>query len=256
MEPVVQVQGLVNRFGTQVVHEGLDMQVMPDEVFGIVGGSGTGKSVLLRTILGLQRPQAGVVRIDGQDITQMTEAQLRTVKSHYGVSFQAGALYSGLTVKQNIQLPMLEYLSLSERALDDLALLKICLVGLSPQAADKYPSELSGGMIKRAALARALALDPKLLFLDEPTSGLDPIGAAAFDDLVLYLQRELKLTIVMITHDLDSIFRTCNRVGVIVDRHMISDTLARIVDNPNPWIQEYFHGARARARLEAVQHGA
>ncbi len=256
MDPVVEVQGLVNRFGTQVVHDGLDMQVMPDEVFGIVGGSGTGKSVLLRTILGLQRPQAGVVRIDGQDITQMTEAQLRSVKSHYGVSFQAGALYSGLTVKQNIQLPMLEYLTLSERALDDLALLKICLVGLSPQAADKYPSELSGGMVKRVALARALALDPKLLFLDEPTSGLDPIGAAAFDDLVLYLQRELKLTIVMITHDLDSIFRTCNRVGVIVDRHMISDTLARIVDNPNPWIQEYFHGERARARLEALPHGA
>jgi phospholipid/cholesterol/gamma-HCH transport system ATP-binding protein len=256
MEPVVQVQGLVNRFGTQVVHDGLDMQVMPDEVFGIVGGSGTGKSVLLRTILGLQRPQAGVVRIDGHDITQMTEAQLRIVKSHYGVSFQAGALYSGLTVKENIQLPMLEYLKLSERALDDLALLKICLVGLSPQAADKYPSELSGGMVKRVALARALALDPSLLFLDEPTSGLDPIGAAAFDDLTLYLQRELKLTIVMITHDLDSIFRTCNRVGVIVDGRMISDTLERIVDNPNPWIQEYFHGERARARVEALQHGA
>jgi len=256
MDPVVQVQGLVNRFGTQVVHDGLDMQVMPDEVFGIVGGSGTGKSVLLRTILGLQRPQAGVVRIDGHDITQMTEAQLRIVKSHYGVSFQAGALYSGLTVKENIQLPMLEYLKLSERALDDLALLKICLVGLSPQAAGKYPSELSGGMVKRVALARALALDPSLLFLDEPTSGLDPIGAAAFDDLVLYLQRELKLTIVMITHDLDSIFRTCNRVGVIVDGRMISDTLEGIVDNPNPWIQEYFHGERARARVEAVQHGA
>jgi phospholipid/cholesterol/gamma-HCH transport system ATP-binding protein len=256
MNPVVQVQGLVNRFGTQVVHDGLDMQVMPDEVFGIVGGSGTGKSVLLRTILGLQRPQAGVVRIDGHDITQMTEAQLRIVKSHYGVSFQAGALYSGLTVKENIQLPMLEYLKLSERALDDLALLKICLVGLSPQAADKYPSELSGGMVKRVALARALALDPSLLFLDEPTSGLDPIGAAAFDDLTLYLQRELKLTIVMITHDLDSIFRTCNRVGVIVDGRMISDTLEGIVDNPNPWIQEYFHGERARARVEALQHGA
>ena len=256
MNPVVQVQGLVNRFGTQVVHDGLDMQVMPDEVFGIVGGSGTGKSVLLRTILGLQRPQAGVVRIDGHDITQMTEAQLRIVKSHYGVSFQAGALYSGLTVKENIQLPMLEYLKLSERALDDLALLKICLVGLSPQAAGKYPSELSGGMVKRVALARALALDPSLLFLDEPTSGLDPIGAAAFDDLVLYLQRELKLTIVMITHDLDSIFRTCNRVGVIVDGRMISDTLQGIVDNPNPWIQEYFHGERARARVEALQHGA
>jgi phospholipid/cholesterol/gamma-HCH transport system ATP-binding protein len=256
MDPVVQVQGLVNRFGTQVVHDGLDMQVMPDEVFGIVGGSGTGKSVLLRTILGLQRPQAGVVRIDGHDITQMTEAQLRIVKSHYGVSFQAGALYSGLTVKENIQLPMLEYLKLSERALDDLALLKICLVGLSPQAAGKYPSELSGGMVKRVALARALALDPSLLFLDEPTSGLDPIGAAAFDDLTLYLQRELKLTIVMITHDLDSIFRTCNRVGVIVDGRMISDTLEGIVDNPNPWIQEYFHGERARARVEALQHGA
>jgi phospholipid/cholesterol/gamma-HCH transport system ATP-binding protein len=256
MDPLVQVQGLVNRFGTQVVHDGLDMQVMRDEVFGIVGGSGTGKSVLLRTILGLQRPQAGVVRIDGHDITQMTEAQLRIVKSHYGVSFQAGALYSALTVKENIQLPMLEYLTLSERALDDLALLKICLVGLSPRAAGKYPSELSGGMVKRVALARALALDPQLLFLDEPTSGLDPIGAAAFDDLVLYLQRELKLTIVMITHDLDSIFRTCNRVGVIVDGRMISDTLERIVDNPNPWIQEYFHGERARARLEALQHGA
>ncbi len=256
MHPVVEVQGLVNRFGTQVVHDGLDMQVMPDEVFGIVGGSGTGKSVLLRTILGLQRPQAGIVCIDGHDITRMTPSQLRTVKSHYGVSFQAGALYSGLTVKENIQLPMLEYLKLSEAALEDLALLKICLVGLSPQAAGKYPSELSGGMVKRAALARALALDPKLLFLDEPTSGLDPIGAAAFDDLVLYLQKELKLTIVMITHDLDSIFRTCNRVGVIVDRRMISDTLEKIVDNPNPWIQEYFHGERARARLEALQHGA
>jgi phospholipid/cholesterol/gamma-HCH transport system ATP-binding protein len=256
MAPVLEVHGLVNRFGSQVVHDGLDMVVQEDEVFGIVGGSGAGKSVLLRTILGLQRPQAGVVRIDGHDITQMTEAQLRIVKSHYGVSFQAGALYSGLTVKENIQLPMLEYLKLSERALDDLALLKICLVGLSPQAAGKYPSELSGGMVKRVALARALALDPSLLFLDEPTSGLDPIGAAAFDDLVLYLQRELKLTIVMITHDLDSIFRTCNRVGVIVDGRMISDTLERIVDNPNPWIQEYFHGERGRARLEALQHGA
>jgi phospholipid/cholesterol/gamma-HCH transport system ATP-binding protein len=255
MEPVVQVTGLVNRFGTQVVHDGLDMEVNADEVFGIVGGSGTGKSVLLRTILGLQRPQAGTVRIDGQDITKMNETQLRTVKSHYGVSFQAGALYSALTVRENVQLPMIEYLNLNERALDDLALLKIRLVGLAAEAADKYPSELSGGMVKRVALARALALDPNLLFLDEPTSGLDPVSAAAFDDLVLYLHKELKLTIVMITHDLDSIFRTCNRVGVIVDRRMITDTLAGIVNNPNPWIQEYFHGERARARLGAL-HGA
>ena len=255
MYPVLEVKGLVNRFGTQVVHDGLDMVVNRDEVFGIVGGSGTGKSVLLRTILGLQRPQAGVVRIDGQDITRMSEAQLRVVKSHYGVSFQAGALYSGLTVKQNVQLPMVEYLSLTERALDDLALLKIRLVGLAGATGSKYPSQLSGGMVKRVALARALALDPSLLFLDEPTSGLDPVSAAAFDDLVLYLQKELKLTVVMITHDLDSIFRTCNRVGVIVDRRMISDTLEGIVNNPNPWIQEYFHGERARARLGA-QHGA
>jgi phospholipid/cholesterol/gamma-HCH transport system ATP-binding protein len=255
MDPVLEVHGLVNRFGTQVVHDGLDMVVNRDEVFGIVGGSGTGKSVLLRTILGLQRPQAGSVRIDGQDITHMSFEQLRQVKSHYGVSFQAGALYSGLTVRQNVQLPMVEYLDLKEQALDDLALLKIRLVGLAAETGAKYPAELSGGMVKRVALARALALDPSLLFLDEPTSGLDPVSAAAFDDLVLYLQKELKLTVVMITHDLDSIFRTCNRVGVIVDRRMITDTLEGIVNNPNPWIQEYFHGERARARLGAV-HGA
>jgi phospholipid/cholesterol/gamma-HCH transport system ATP-binding protein len=254
MYPVVEVSGLVNRFGTQVVHDGLDMTVNRDEVFGIVGGSGAGKTVLLRTILGLQRPQAGVVRIHGQDIAQMSSAQLRDVKSHYGVTFQSGALYSGLTVKENVQLPMIEYLHLGDHALDELALLKIRLVGLTAETGAKYPAELSGGMIKRVALARALALDPTLLFLDEPTSGLDPISAAAFDDLVLYLQKELKLTIVMITHDLDSIFRTCNRVGVIVDRRMESDTLERIVDYPHPWIQAYFHGERARARLGAA-HG-
>jgi phospholipid/cholesterol/gamma-HCH transport system ATP-binding protein len=255
MYPLVEVSGLVNRFGTQVVHEGLDMVVNRDEVFGIVGGSGTGKSVLLRTILGLRRPQAGVVHIDGQDITQMSDAQLRHVKSRYGVSFQSGALYSALTVMENVQLPMVEYLQLDGHSLDELALLKIRLVGLPAEAGAKYPAELSGGMVKRVALARALALDPSLLFLDEPTSGLDPISAAAFDDLVLYLQKELKLTIVMITHDLDSIFRTCNRVGVIVDHRMISDSLERIVDNPNPWIQEYFHGERARAR-QGERHGA
>ncbi len=249
------MRGLVNRFGTQVVHDGLDMSVAADEVFGIVGGSGSGKSVLLRTILGLQRPAAGSVHIEGNDITRLSEAQLRPIKARYGVAFQEGALYSGLTVLQNVQLPMIEHLSLPTADLDGLALLKIRLVGLPADAAGKYPAELSGGMVKRAAVARALALDPRLLFLDEPTSGLDPVSAAAFDDLLLYLHQQLKLTVVMITHDLDSIFRTCNRVGVIVDKRMESDTLEAIVEHPNAWIQAYFHGERARARLGA-SHGA
>jgi phospholipid/cholesterol/gamma-HCH transport system ATP-binding protein len=256
MYPVLEVRGLVNRFGTELVHDRLDMEVRKDEVFGIVGASGSGKSVLLRSILGLQRPDAGVVRICGSDITHMSEAQLRPIKTRYGVAFQQGALYSGLTLLQNVQLPMLEYLDLESGARDELALLKIRLVGLPADAAGKYPAQLSGGMVKRAAIARALALDPQLLVLDEPTSGLDPVSAAAFDDLVLFLQKELKLTIVMITHDLDSLFRTCNRVGVIVDRRMESDTLAGIVNHPNPWIQAYFHGERARERLGGLTHGA
>ena len=251
--PVIEVRGLVNRFGSQLIHDGLDMEVREDEVFGIVGGSGSGKSVLLRSILGLQHPEAGTVRIEGHDITRMTEAQLRPIKARYGVAFQSGALYSGLTVLQNVQLPMMEYFELESAVRDKLALLKILLVGLPADAAGKYPAELSGGMVKRAAIARALALDPALLFLDEPTSGLDPVSATAFDDLVLFLQKELKLTIVMITHDLDSIFRTCNRVGVIVNRRMESDTVERILDHPNPWIQEYFHGERARGARSAAR---
>src|SRR5580692_8678232 len=246
MAPRVEVQGLVNRFGSQIVHDGLDMTVEAAEIFGIVGASGAGKSVLLRSILGLQRPLAGTVRLNGEDVTRMTMRELRAVKANYGVTFQGGALFSALTLLQNVQLPMLEYLKLSDSDLDELAMLKVRMVGLPADSARKYPSQLSGGMIKRAALARALALDPQLLFLDEPTAGLDPISAAAFDELLLYLHQHLHLTVVMITHDLDTIFRTCSRVGVIVDRHMVSDTLAGIVDNPHPWIQAYFHGVRAR----------
>ena len=245
---MLEVRGIVNRFGAQVVHNGLNMQVYAEDVFGIVGGSGAGKSVLLRTILGLQQPQSGTVLIGGRDLAQLTDTELRAVKADYGVTFQSGALYTSLTVLQNVQFPMIEHLELPAQALDELAMLKIRLVGLPEDAAGKYPAQLSGGMVKRAALARALALDPQLLFLDEPTSGLDPIGAAAFDELVQHLHRDLRLTVIMITHDLDSIFHNCNRVGVIVDTRMEVDTLARIVDHPNPWIQAYFHGERALAR--------
>ena len=209
---------------------------------------------MLRRILGLHRPTAGTVKLDGHDITRMSAAELRGVKAGYGVTFQQGALFSALTVLQNIQLPMIEHLQLPQRALEELALLKLKLVGLRPDAAGKYPSQLSGGMIKRAALARALALDPRLLFLDEPTSGLDPIAAQAFDELVAYLRHELELTVVMITHDLDTLFGTCTRVGVLVEGRMISDTLDNIARNPQPWIHAYFQGARARRRRP--EHGA
>ena len=255
MAALLEVRGIVTRFGTQTVHAGLDMQVDEGDVFGIVGGSGVGKSVLLRTILGLRRPEAGTVRFLGRDLHSMSAAALHALKASYGVTFQEGALFSALSVQQNVQAPMLEHWRLPGPALDELALLKVQLVGLPADAALKYPSQLSGGMIKRAALARALALDPRLLLLDEPTSGLDPISAAAFDELLLCLHQELKLTVVMITHDLDTIFRTCSRVGVIVAGRMISDTLAGILSNQDPWIRRYFHGARALERA-GLAHGA
>ena len=245
--PVIRVQGLVTRFGAQLVHGGLDMEVRANEIFGIVGGSGTGKSVLLRTILGLRTPDAGVVKLYGKDVQQLAPADRSSLVRSYGVTFQNGALISSLTVAQNIQLPLREYYPASEKTLDELAELNLALVGLAPDTGPKYPSQLSGGMVKRAALARALSLEPKLLFLDEPTAGLDPISAAAFDELLLYLHSQLRLTVVMITHDLDTLFRTCSRVGVIVDGRMITDTLDGLLQNQNPWIREYFHGPRARA---------
>jgi phospholipid/cholesterol/gamma-HCH transport system ATP-binding protein len=257
--PVVRVRGLYNRFGTQVVHDGLDMEVQQKEIFGVVGGSGAGKSVLLRSILGLHHPDSGSVELYGRDVESLAASDRNSLVQSYGVTFQNGALISSLTVAQNVQLPLREHYSLAEKTLDELAEMNLLMVGLPPDAGGKFPSQLSGGMIKRAALARALALEPKLLFLDEPTAGLDPISATAFDELLLYLHSQLRLTVIMITHDLDTLFQTCSRVGVIVDGHMITDTLAGILENPHPWIQEYFHGPRARAAAkeaaERLAHG-
>ena len=247
MDPVISVRGIVNRFGTQVVHNGLDVDIRAGEVFGIVGGSGSGKSVLLRTLLGLRKPAGGSVLIEGQEVTTQSESELLTLKRRYGVMFQRGALFSSLSVAQNVELPIIEHFKIGPGLLRELALLRIRMVGLSEAEAMKFPAQLSGGMTKRAALARALALDPAILFLDEPTSGLDPISAADFDKLVLELQKGLALTVVMITHDLDTIFRVCNRVGVIVDGKMISGTLDEIVRHDHPWIRDYFHGERSRA---------
>ncbi|MGA2777372.1 MAG: ATP-binding cassette domain-containing protein [Steroidobacteraceae bacterium] len=253
-DPVIRVTGLVNRFGAQVVHDGLDLEVRRGEIFGVVGGSGAGKTVLLRSILGLHHPDAGSVEMYGTKIEDLARADRIAFVQSYGVLFQNGALISSLRVSENIQLPLREYRRLSEATLDALAELNLLMVGLTPDAAGKYPSQLSGGMVKRAALARALALEPKLLFLDEPTAGLDPISAAAIDELLLYLHSQLQLTVVMITHDLNTLFHTCNRVGVIVDHRMITDTLDGMMQNPNPWVQEYFQGPRARA-AERDRHG-
>ena len=246
-ETVITVRDIVNRFGNQTVHDGVSFDVRAGEVFGIVGGSGSGKSVLLKTMLGLHTPNAGAVEIEGRDITHISDRELRTVKRRYGVTFQHGALFTSLTVRENIILPVVEALDLEEATLQSLAEMRLRMVGLPLEAGDKFPAQLSGGMVKRAALARALALDPVLLFLDEPTAGLDPIAAAAFDELVLYLRRTLGLTVVMVTHDLDTLARTCDRVAVLVDGKVIVDTLEGIVANQHPWIREYFHGARGRS---------
>jgi phospholipid/cholesterol/gamma-HCH transport system ATP-binding protein len=257
-QPVISVRDIVNRFGPQVVHDGVSFDVYSGEIFGIVGGSGSGKSVLLRTLLGLRLPDAGRVEVEGREITAMSEREMRGVKRRYGVTFQHGALFSSLTVAENLALPVVEALELSDATLARLVELRLRMVGLPLDAAGKFPSQLSGGMVKRVALARALALDPSLLFLDEPTAGLDPIAAAAFDDLVLYLRDSLQLTVIMVTHDLDTLARTCDRVAVLVDHKVIVDTLEGIAANDHPWIRQYFHGARGRAVVASreARHGA
>jgi phospholipid/cholesterol/gamma-HCH transport system ATP-binding protein len=244
-DTVISVKGLVNRFGPQVVHDGLDLEVRRDEILAIVGGSGTGKSVLLRSILGLHPPNAGEITVLGERIRYHQAGPHR----QWGVLFQGGALLSGLTVQENVELPIALHADLPLETRRELAVLKIFMVGLDLAAASKYPSELSGGMRKRAALARALALEPKILFLDEPTAGLDPIAATDFDQLIAYLRANLDLTIVVVTHDVDTLFGVCDRAAVLVNRGIIVDTLENIVQHPDPWIQSYFGDPRAaRAR--------
>jgi phospholipid/cholesterol/gamma-HCH transport system ATP-binding protein len=247
--PVVQIRGLRTRFGPQVVHDGLDLEVHPGEVLGVVGGSGSGKSVLLRHVLGLLRPERGEVEVLGHDIWRLGERERYDLQARQGVLFQNGALFSSLTVAENIQAPWRERLRLPERLLQQLTALKLGLVGLPNDACHKYPAELSGGMRKRASLARALALDPEILFLDEPTAGLDPIGAAAFDRLIGGLQRSLGLTVVMVTHDLDSLVAICDRVAALVDRRAVVGTLQELRKLDHPWLRAYFDGPRGRAAL-------
>jgi phospholipid/cholesterol/gamma-HCH transport system ATP-binding protein len=252
----ISVSSLVVGFGEKLIMKGLDLDVMRGEVLGFVGGSGTGKSVLTRTILGLIPKRAGKIEVFGHDLDRLSPVQRRLIERRWGVMFQHGALFSGLTVKQNIQVPMREYLDLSDKLMDELAMLKIALVGLKPDAADKFPSELSGGMIKRAALARALALDPELVFLDEPTSGLDPIGAAEFDDLIATLQKTLGLTVFMVTHDLDSLYSICDRVAALADGKVIAvGPISELVQAEHPWLRSYFHGKRARRMSAELTEG-
>jgi len=247
LPPIISLRGIVNRFGKQVVHNGVDLDIKRGEVMGIVGGSGTGKSVLLRTIIGLNRPAEGSIEILGKSMLEMNERDRRQIEERWGVLFQNGALFSSLTVAENIEAPLKEHTRLPPELRREIADLKIRLVGLAPEAGAKYPSELSGGMKKRAGLARALALDPEILFLDEPTAGLDPIGAAEFDELIQSLQRSLGLTVVMITHDLDSLAAICDRIAVLVDKRIKVGTLAELQQDDHPWIKSYFHGPRARA---------
>lgn len=249
----IHVTGLRTQFGPQVIHENLDFTVRRGEVMGVVGGSGTGKTVLLRTVIGLQKPAAGKVYLLGEEVTaDGGESTAQKLQGRYGMLFQDGALFSSLTVAQNIEAPMREKGGIDKALMDELARMKVNLVGLPANAAGKFPSELSGGMRKRASLARALALDPPVLFLDEPTAGLDPVGAAAFDQLILDLRDSLGLTVVMVTHDLDSLATICDRISVLIDKQIIVGTMAELMANPHPWLQEYFHGPRGRAAQTAA----
>ncbi|OAP42630.1 ABC transporter ATP-binding protein [Sinorhizobium glycinis] len=247
-ETVLSVRDLTVGFGDNIVLDKLNLDVLRGEILGFVGASGTGKSVLMRTVLRLLPKRSGTIEILGAEYDKVSDEERLALDMRLGVLFQHGALFSALTVRENIQVPMREYLDLPQDLMDELARLKIELVGLAPEAAEKYPSELSGGMIKRAALARALALDPDLVFLDEPTSGLDPIGAAEFDELIAKLRDTLGLTVYMVTHDLDSLFSVCDRIAVLGQKRvLVEGTIEDMLACDEPWVKSYFRGKRARA---------
>ena len=252
-ETLIEVRGLLSQFGDQVIHRDLDLDVVRGEVLGVVGGSGTGKTVLLNSIIGLKEPEGGTIRIFGHDVGDATEAQQADVERRTGVLFQQGALFSSLSVLENVASPMVEHTRLPRDTIRELAEMKIAMVGLKPESHHQKPAELSGGMRKRVGLARALSLDPELIFLDEPTAGLDPIGAAAFDELIRKLSDDLGLTVFMITHDLDSLYAICDKVAVLADKHVIEKaTVQELEKSDHPWIKEYFLGPRGRAATRAA----
>ena len=246
---VIKVRGLVNGFGDTVIHDHIDLDVRRGEVIAVVGGSGAGKSVLLRTIIGLNRQLHGTIEVFGENVRKLTGRSLRRLQMRWGVLFQEGALFSSQTVAENIQVPLREYTKMSQELMNEIASMKLSIVGLPEDTAQKHPSELSGGMKKRAGLARALALDPELVFLDEPTAGLDPISAAQFDSLVRNLQQSLNLTVFMVTHDIDTLRATTDRIAVLVDKKIRIGTIDSLRRDPHPWIKEYFGGVRGRAAL-------
>lgn len=254
-DDVIVVRDLVNGFGEQLVHDGVNLSVKRGEIIGVVGGSGTGKSVLMRSIIGLQTPKSGSIEVFGESTLNRETTELADLTKRWGVLFQGGALFSTLTVAENVQVPLREfYPELDPALLDEIAAYKVVMSGLPADAGPKYPSELSGGMRKRAGLSRALAMDPELLFLDEPTAGLDPIGAAAFDELTRSLQKTLGLTVFLITHDLDTLYAICDRIAVLADKKVIAvGTIDELLALDHPWIQEYFKGPRGRAATATLE---